>query len=87
MLLVMMDKESREMKILIFMETKNKLRDDLKTYGILIDVWDPVSLDTELCISIKKRFVDVQVKIMQNNECKTKSRVYSAIGSTLSRMT
>ena len=34
-LLVMIDKEYWEIKILIFPKTRNKLRDNLKTHGIL----------------------------------------------------
>ncbi len=69
---VMMDKEYWGIKVLISTETRNKLRDVLKIHGVLKGAWDPVSLDTELSMSVKKEFVDALIKIMPNDECKTK---------------
>ncbi len=67
-----MDKEYWGIKVLISTETKNKLRDGLKTHGVLKGAWDPSSLDTELSMSVKKEFVDALVKIMPDDECKTR---------------
>ncbi len=41
-------------------------------HGILKGTWDPASLDTELSMSVKKEFVDALVKIMPDDECKTR---------------
>ncbi len=70
--LVMMDKEYWEIKVLISTETRNKLRDGLKTHGVLKRAWDPASLDTELSMSVKKEFVDALVKIIPDDECTTR---------------
>lgn len=71
-LLVMMDKKYWGIKILISIKTRNKLRDDLKTHGVLKGTWDLASLDTEISMLVKKEFVDVLVKIMPNNKYKTR---------------
>ncbi len=71
-LLVMMDKKYWRIKVLISTETKNKLRDGLKTHGVLNGAWDPASLDKELSMSVKKGFVDTLVKIMPDDKCKTR---------------
>lgn len=44
----------------------------MKTYSILKDTWDPASLNTKLFILVKKEFVDTLVKIILDNNCKTK---------------
>ncbi len=67
-----MDKEYWGIKIQISKETKNKLRDGLKTHDIPKDALDLVSLDTQLSMSVEKKFVDALVKIIPDKECKTK---------------
>lgn len=71
-LLVMIDKEYWEIKILIFPKTRNKLRDNLKTHGILKGTQDLASFNTELSILVKKKIVYILVKIILNKVCKTK---------------
>lgn len=71
-LLVMIDKKHWGIKIRISTKTWNKLRDSLKTHGIIKGAWDPASFDTELSISVKKAFVDTLVKIMPDDKCKTR---------------
>lgn len=68
----MIDKKYWRIKTLISTKTKNKLRDSLKIYGILKSAWDPTNLNEELSILVKKKFVNALVKIMLNNNCKTK---------------
>lgn len=68
----MMDKEYWRIQILIFTETRNKLSDGLKTYDVQKSAWDPASSNTELSISVIKKFVDTLVKIMSDDKCKTR---------------
>ncbi len=70
--LVMMNKEYWGIKVLISTETRNKLRNGLKTHGVPKGARDPASLNTELSMSVKKEFVDALVKIMLDDECKTR---------------
>lgn len=67
-----MDKEYLEIKILISLKTRNKLKDGLKIYNVLKSLWDSASLDTKLFISVKKEFDDALVKIMLDKKCKIK---------------
>lgn len=68
----MMEKDDWGIRILISTETRNNLRTGLKTHGVLKGAWDPASLDTEISMSVKKEFVDALVKIMPDDECKTR---------------
>ena len=66
----MIDRDYWAIRILISTKIKDKLRTDLKTYGILKDVWNLASLDTEISMSVKKDFVDSLVKIIPDDKCK-----------------
>lgn len=66
----MMNKEYWEIKILIFIKTKNKLRDGLKTYNNLKSAWDLASLDTKLSTLIKKHFFNALIKTILHNKYK-----------------
>ncbi len=71
-LLVIIVKKYLGIKILISIETRNKLRDGLKTHSILKSAWDLASIDIKLSIFVKKELVDTPVKIMPDNKCKTR---------------
>ncbi len=66
----MIDRDYWVIRIQISTETRDKLRADLRIYGILKGVWNPASLDIGISMSIKKDFVDSLVRIMLNNKCK-----------------
>lgn len=67
-----MDKEYWKIKILIFTETKNKVRDGLKIHGVLKYAEDPANLNTKLSMLVKNEFIEAFIKMISNNKCKTK---------------
>lgn len=87
-LLIMMNNNYWEIKILISTKIRDKLKIGLKTHGILKDTWSPISLDIEIFISVKKAFVTSVVWIMLDNKCKINvdflfyNRIYSFIYDT-----
>lgn len=80
-----MDKKYLKIKILIFTTSKNKLRNSLKTHGILKSAENLANFDIKLIMLVKKKFVDVLIKIILDNEYKTRiksllcNRTYSFI--------
>lgn len=68
--LVMIDKDYYEIKTLISTKTRDKLKTGLKTNDILKNAQNPINLDTNISILIKKNFVDSIMRIMLDNKCK-----------------
>lgn len=68
-LLVMMDKDYWAIKIQISTKTRNKLKINLKTHGILKGVWNFANLDKEISMLVKKNFVASIMRIMSDDNC------------------